>query len=64
MFNARMNNLLTMGVTGMMAMFHIRRWEMCYIAKHRLLLQFIPLELRKQSLLVVLLAVQLLILLS
>ena len=51
MFNARMNQ--AMGVTGMMVMFHIQSWKLCYIAKYHLLLQFIALDLRKQTLLAV-----------
>ena len=45
--------LLTTGVTGMLAMFHIQSWKLCYIAKYHLLLQFIALNLRKQTLLAV-----------
>jgi len=44
-----------MGVTGIMAMFHIQSWKLRYIAKYHLLLQFIDLDLRKQTLLAVLL---------
>ena len=43
-----------MGVTGTMEMFHIQSWKLCYIVKYHLLLQFIALDLRKQTLLAVL----------
>ena len=56
--------LLAMGVTGMMVMFRIQSWKLCYIAKYHLLLQFIALDLRKQNLLAVLSTGQLLILFS
>ena len=56
--------LLAMGVTGMMVIFHIQSWKLCYIAKYHLLLQFITLDLRIQILLAVLSTGQLLILLS
>jgi hypothetical protein len=53
-----------MGVTGMMVMFHIQSWKLCYIAKYHQLLQFIALDLRKQTLLAALSTGQLLILVS
>ena len=54
--------LLALGVSGMMVIFHIRSWKLCYIVKYRLLLQFIPLDLKEQTLLAVLSTGQLLIL--
>jgi len=53
-----------MGVTGTMVMFHIESWKLCYIVMYHLLLQFIALDLRKQTLLAVLSTEELLILLS
>ena len=54
--------LLAMGVTGMMVIFHIQSWKLFYVTKYHLLLQFIALDLRKQTLLAVLSTEQLLIL--
>ena len=56
--------LLAMGVTGTIVSFHIQSWLLCYIVKCHLLLQFIALDLRRKTLLVVLSTEQLLILLS
>jgi hypothetical protein len=50
-----------MGVTGMMVIFHIQSWKLCYIAKYHQQLQFIALDLRKQTLLAVLSTGQLLL---
>ena len=53
--------LITTDVIGMVVMFNIQSWRLCYIVKHHLLLQSIALDIRKQNLLTVLSTVQLLI---
>lgn len=45
--------LLTTGVTGIMAMYYIQSWRLCYIARNNLPLQSIASVLRKYNLLVV-----------
>ena len=41
LFKVRTKKLLTMGVIGMIFMYYIQSYKMCYIARHHLLLQFI-----------------------